>query len=304
MPGEGEYDRAAVRDCGGTDSGGAVDIDQARTFLAVVAHGSFVAASENLHVTQTAVSARIQRLESQLDTRLFVRDKSGARLTVAGVRFVKYANALVSVWEDARQQVALPPGRVELASIGGEPSLWNPLLADWLLWMHQHCLEVAVRVEVEIADRLIERVQNGTLDLAVVYGPPQRLNLVVELLAEEKLVMVTTDAAGGWHAETYVHVDWGPSFTASSRAAFPELGTPAVSTSLGPLALRYLESAGGSGYFRSSAVQTQLEQQRLTRVAGAPEFSHSVYAVYAPRTNEQVLGRVRTGLKACLNTED
>ena len=90
------------------------------------------------------------------------------------------------------------PGRAALASVGGEPSLWNPLLTDWLLWMHQHCQEVAVRVEVEIADRLIERAQNGTLDLAVVYGPPQRPNLVVELLAEEKLVMVTTDAAGEW----------------------------------------------------------------------------------------------------------
>jgi DNA-binding transcriptional LysR family regulator len=279
-----------------------MDIDQARTFLAVVAHGSFVAASENLHVTQTAVSARIQRLESQLDARLFVRDKSGARLTVAGERFVKYASALVTIWEDARLQVALPAGRAELASVGGEPSLWNPLLADWLLWMHRNCQEVAVRVEVEIADRLIERVQNGTLDLAVVYGPPQRPNLVVELLAEEKLVMVTTDAAGHWQAETYVHVDWGPSFTASSRAAFPELGTPAVSTSLGPLALRYIETAGGSGYFRSGAVQQQLDDRRLTRVPGAPEFSHSVYAVYPTRTNEQMLVRVRTGLKACLRT--
>ena len=98
-----------------------MDIDQARTFLAVVRHGSFVAASEELHVTQTAVSARIQRLEAQLDTRLFVRDKSGARPTAAGERFVRYATALISVWDDARQQVALPPGRAEIARVGGEP---------------------------------------------------------------------------------------------------------------------------------------------------------------------------------------
>lgn len=283
-----------------TDGQVRMDIDQARTFLAVLRQGSFVAASEELHVTQTAVSARIQRLETQLDTRLFERDKSGARLTSAGERFVRYATTLVSVWEDARQQVALPPGRAEIARVGGEPSLWNPLLVDWLLWMTRHCTDVAVRVEVEIAERLIERVQDGTLDLAVVYGPPQRPNLVVELLAEEKLVMVTTDSAGLWVADTYVHVDWGPGFTASSRAAFPALGSPAVSTSLGPLALRYLETAGGSGYFRSSAVDGLLAQKRLTRVPGAPEFSHSVYAVYPPRENDRVLGRVRAGLTECL----
>lgn len=280
-----------------------MDIDQARTFLEVVAHGSFAAASEHLHVTQTAVSARIRSLEGDLDTRLFVRDKSGARLTAAGERFIRYATALVNVWEDARQQVVLPPGRAQVARVGGEPSLWNPLLADWLLWMHRHCADIAVRVEVEIADRLIQHVQDGTLDLAVVYGPPQQPNLVVELLVEEKLVMVTTDAAGRWQAGTYVHVDWGAAFTASSRAAFPELGRPAVSTSFGPLALRYLERTSGAGYFRSAAVQELLDQRRLTRVPGAPEFSHSVYAVYPPRAGERSLARVRAGLKACLEVE-
>lgn len=278
-----------------------MDIDQARTFLAVVAQGSFVAASEDLHVTQTAVSARIQRLEAQLDTRLFVRDKSGARLTAAGERFVKYATAIVTVWEEARQQVILPPGRAEIARVGGEPSLWNPLLVDWLLWMNRHCRDVAVRVEVEIAERLIEHVQDGTLDLAVVYGPPQRPNLVVELLADEKLVMVTTDPDGRWDPASYVHVDWGAAFTASSRAAFPELASPAVTTSLGPLALRYLEAAGGSGYFRSRAVQELLDEGRVTRVPGTPEFSHSVYAVYPARESAGVLGRVRSALKACLD---
>lgn len=276
-----------------------MDIDQARTFLAVFARGSFVAASEELHITQTAVSARIQRLETQLETRLFVRDKSGTRPTAAGERFVKYASALIAAWEEARTQVSLPHGRAAVARIGGEPSLWSPLLVDWLLWMKRHCGDVAVRAEVEIADRLLDRVENGTLDLAVVYGPPQRPNMVVELLAEEKLLMITTDRGGAWDPESYVHVDWGAAFTANSRAAFPALGTPATSASLGPLALGYIEQAGGSGYFRSSVVEPFLAEGRLTRVPGAPEFSHSVYAVYPPSDAAGITQRMRTGLKAC-----
>ncbi len=277
-----------------------MDIDQARTFLAVAAHGSFVAASEHLHITQTAVSARIRALEGHLDTRLFVRDKSGARLTAAGERFVRYATALVAVWQDARQQVVLPPGRAQHVSIGGEPSLWNPLLAEWLVWMKENCRDAAVRVEVDVASRLIDKVQEGTLDLAIAYGTPQRPNLVVELLVEETLVMVTTDRSGTWDPETYVHVEWGTAFTASSRAAFPEVGSPAVSTSFGPLALQYLEAAGGSGYFRSTAVQQALDEERLFRVSDAPEFSHSIYAVYPPRGSEETIARIRAGLTACL----
>jgi DNA-binding transcriptional LysR family regulator len=276
-----------------------MDIDQARTFLSVVEHGSFIAASEKLHVTQTAVSARIQRLEAQLDTRLFVRDQSGARPTAAGERFIKYATSLVSTWEDARQHIVLPHGRAQAARIGGEPSLWNPLLVDWLVWTHEQCPDVATRVEVEIPERLLQRVQDGTLDLAVMYGPPQGAHLVVELLADETLIMVTTESDGTWDADRYVHVDWGPGFTAWSRAAFPELGTPAVSISLGPLALQYLETAGGCGYFRSSAVKESLAAGRLARVAAAPEFSHSIYAVY-PAGHSSIIGRVRAGLKACI----
>ena len=111
-----------------------MDISLARTFLEVLASGSFGAAAERLHLTQTAVSARIKALEDQLGRRLFVRNKAGARLTPAGERFVHHAMTLIQVWERARYQVALPPGREDVVSLGGELSLWHPLLADWLIW--------------------------------------------------------------------------------------------------------------------------------------------------------------------------
>src|SRR3546814_15238363 len=69
-------------------------------------------------------------------------------------------------------------------------------------------------------------------------------------LAEEKLILVTTDADGALLPGQYVYVDWGPAFAANHQAAFPELSSPPVSISLGPLALGYLLSVGGAGYFR------------------------------------------------------
>src|SRR3954462_4296726 len=95
----------------------AMDIGLARTFLEVSASGSFIAAAERMHLTQTAVSARIRALEEQLGRRLFVRNKAGARLTPAGERFVRHATTLIQVWERARHQVALPPGREDGVSL-------------------------------------------------------------------------------------------------------------------------------------------------------------------------------------------
>src|SRR5919107_2807177 len=116
-----------------------MDIASARTFLEVVKTGSFVGAAANLHLTQTAVSARIRVLENQLDRPLFVRNKAGARLTPAGDQFLRYATTLVQVWERARHQVAMPAGREKIVTVGGEHSLWNPLLRDWLVWVRHQC---------------------------------------------------------------------------------------------------------------------------------------------------------------------
>jgi DNA-binding transcriptional LysR family regulator len=281
-----------------------MDITLARTFLEVSAAGSFISAAERLHLTQTAVSARIRTLEEQLGRRLFVRNKAGARLTAAGERFVGHATTLIQVWEQARQHVALPPGREEGVSLGGELSLWYPLLADWLIWMHRECPEIALRAEVDNPMRLLDRVHEGSLDLAVLYNPPQRPDLVSELLFEEKLVMVTSARNGAMKPANYIYVDWGPSFAANHQAAFPELSNPPVSISLGPLALTYLLSVGGSGYFRIGTAQPFLADGRLRLVKRAPEFSWSAYVVYAPRQEGHVIDRVRHGLRTVATSDD
>jgi DNA-binding transcriptional LysR family regulator len=274
-----------------------MDLNLARTFLEVASSGSFVCAAERLRLTQTAISARIRALESQMGRRLFVRNKAGARLTPAGERLIRHATTLIQVWERARQQVALPPGREDGISVGGELSLWHPLLADWLIWMHRECPQIALRAEVDSPSRLLDRVQDGSLDLAVLYNPPARSDFVVDLLFEEKLIMVTTAADGVVVPDRYVYVDWGPAFGANHQAAFPQLSNAPVSVSLGPLALTYLLTVGGSGYIRVGTVQPFLDEDQLHRVKDAPEFSHSAYVVYTHRGDSELVDRVRRGLK-------
>lgn len=276
-----------------------MDINLAKTFLAVVATGNFIGAAERLHLTQTAVSARIRLLEEQIGRRLFVRNRAGARLTPAGERFQHHATTLVQVWERARQQVALPAGRANLVGVGGEFSLWSPLLADWMLWMRQEHPDVAIRAEIGAADRLLDRVQDGSLDVAVLYSPPNRPELVLELLAEEKLVLVTTAEDGSVRPREYIFVDWGEPFTTSHATAFPELANAGVSISLGPLALNYMLAVGGAGYFRSTAARPYLDSGRLHRVERAPEFSYSIYAVYSTRSAAEAIEPVRAGLRLC-----
>ncbi len=276
-----------------------MDIAAARTFLEIVKTGSFVRAAANLNITQTAVSARVRVLEEQLDRQLFIRNKAGARLTPAGEQFLRYATTLVQVWERARHQVAMPPGRENVVTVGGEYSVWDPLLRNWLVWMRNECADVAVRVQIDVADRLVDQVQEGVLDLAVVYAPPHRTGIVQELLVEEALVAVTTDAGRREPSpDDYVYVDWGPEFRDSHHTAFPDAPGPALSVNHGPLALEYILAVGGTGYFRMEAARPHLESGRLHLVRDRPRFSYSVYAVYSAKADERLMERVRAGLRA------
>lgn len=275
-----------------------MDIATARTFLEVVKTGSFVAAAANLNLTQTAVSARIRVLEEQLDRPLFIRNKAGARLTAAGQQFHRFATTLVQVWADAQRAVALPPGRDQAVTIGAELSLWSPLLRHWLLWMRKESPSVAISTRIDSAERLIEQVQEGSLDVAIVYGSPRRPGLITELLFEERLVLVrTTPLANVLEPADMVEVYWGDDFAASYRAAFPDGPKPVVSISYGPLALEYILAVGGSGYFREGFVRPYLDEGRLAHVSDTPEFSYSASFVHSTRVEDGLMDRIRTGLR-------
>ena len=281
-----------------------MDINVARTFLEVVKTGSFVGAAANLNVTQTAVSARIRVLEDQLDCKVFIRNKAGARLTPAGEQFFRFATSLVQIWDRARQSVAIAPGQETVVTIGAELSQWNPLMRHWLIWMRHQCPEIAISASIDSPERLMEQVQEGALDFAILYAAPARPGIVAELLFEEKLGLVrTTGTSRPLSGADHVHVDWGEEFAASYHAAFPDAAQGVVSISYGPLALDYVLARGGSAYFRMAAVRPLVDEGRLELVPDSPEFANPAFMVHSTRADETVVGRVRAALRAASATQ-
>ena len=281
-----------------------MDIELARTFLAIVEAGSFVRAAERLNVTQTTVSARVRSLEDQLRRPVFLRNKSGATLTAAGEQFLRFAPTLVQVWERARHQLAVPPGRSAMVALGAELSLWNPLLLNWMLWMRQNASDVALRTEVDLPDNLLRQVGDGVLDVAIVYAPRHWPGLKVEKIMEERLVLVTSDPSVTDVSDPdYVYVDWGEDFASHHGMTFPQFSNPGLFVGLGPLALDYVAEVGGAGYFRQRAVQPFLASGRLQLVPDAPEFTHPVYAVYPDSSDSEVLSAALAGLRETAEAE-
>jgi DNA-binding transcriptional LysR family regulator len=265
-----------------------MDTELARTFLSVVAAGSFVKASERLFVTQSTVSARIQALEEYLRCQLFVRNKDGTTLTPAGQQFQKHAISLLRTLEQARQDVGVPHGYRGSLTIGGRIGIWESLLAGSLARIRATAPDVALRAEIGLEEDLMLGLVEGRVDIGVMYTPQSRPGLNVEVLVQEELVLVSTEPADSDRpGHNYIFVDWGPEFHAKHSASFPEFAGPALSTNVGWLGLQHILEFGGAGYFPRRLVSRHIASERL-RELGAPVFRLPAYLVYPLERDESV----------------
>ena len=259
-----------------------MDVDLARTFLAIVECGSFADAAKKIHVTQSTVSARVKSLEDLLGRPVFQRGKSGAALTEAGRRFHRHASTFLRTWQAARMDVALPDDVEETISIGGAPSLWDGFLLNVVAELRRRAPGVALRAELGFSEALVEEVAKGALDLAVLYAPQLRPGYKVERLFDDTFVLATseqTDCAEGELPPGYVFVDWGPEFRAEHAAHFPELAPAALQLRLGAIGLNYLSATPASAYFPRRSVMAQ-KTPPLRLIENAPVFSCPAFALF------------------------
>jgi DNA-binding transcriptional LysR family regulator len=280
-----------------------MDIDQTRTFLAITAHGSFLEAARQLHVTQSTVSARIRRLEDELGTRLFVRNRAGASLTPAGRRFLGYAKRLVLTADQARDDVGLPERYRASIRIGGRIALWEGFLPQCVGWMRRRATDVVIRSEIGFEEDLMRRLIEGTLDIGLMYTPSHSPGLVVERLFDETLVLVSTRPDDTGPGQDYIYIEWGPGFYAQHAQSYPDLERPPQIANIGWLGIQIALANGGSCFLPARMAASFIASGRLHRVPGSPEYVHSAYMVYPRESDSPVLEQAVQGLRQLATKE-
>jgi DNA-binding transcriptional LysR family regulator len=267
-----------------------MDTELARTFLVVVATGNFVEAANRLHVTQSTVSTRIQRLEETLGAELFVRNKAGTTLTAAGRQFQRHAALLTRTVEQARQEIGVVSGFRATLTVGGRIGLWEDLLLRWLPIFASLAPDVAVRALIGFEEDLMQALIEGRASIGVMYTPQARPGLTVEPLLEERLVMISSRADPPREpASDYIYVDWGAEFFAQHSLAFPNFVGSALTVNIGWLGLQRLLAHGGTGYFPARMLREHELSGRLHRVPDAPEFRLPAYLCFPAKVDSEPL---------------
>ena len=260
-----------------------MDAQLLKTFLEIYRTRHFGRAADNLHLSQSAVSARIRLLEDELGVTLFTRDRNNIQLTAAGQKLLRHAESITTAWNQVRQEMAMGDDGPDLLSVGAVPSLWDIALQDWVHWVFGECPEVCLIAEAHGAEALLRKLLEGSIDLGFLFDAPQLPELMVAETIPVPLIMVASEP--GLTAEqavkgSYVMVDWGTSFAISHARYFPDMATPRARVGLGRMAKALLLARGGAAYLAEPMVSEQLRKKQLFRVEGSPVIERVAYGVY------------------------
>src|SRR5262245_21107472 len=147
-----------------------MDIQQVEAFVAVIRHGGFTPASAALHLSQPAISRRIQLLETELGAVLFHRLPGGARLTEAGDAFRPYAETVLAAARDGAAAVAELRGVVGTVSLALVGTLAATSLTARLRRFRESHPAVDLRLRTALSDEVSALVRAGDATLGLRYG--------------------------------------------------------------------------------------------------------------------------------------
>ncbi|BCQ25909.1 LysR family transcriptional regulator [Caballeronia sp. NK8] len=169
-----------------------------QTFIAVARHGTFAGAGAHIGLTQSAVSAQMQRLEAHLGVALFDRTGRSATLNKAGKRTLELADELIALYA----RLAEPDGedgRGGSLSVGAIASAHAALLPDAIGAFRRVLPAWRIRLVPGVSLSLLASVDAGEMDMAVLIRPP--FSLPAELrwrtLAAEPFVLLAPAAKKG-----------------------------------------------------------------------------------------------------------
>ncbi|MGB8416429.1 LysR family transcriptional regulator [Paraburkholderia sp.] len=140
-------------------------------FYWIVRLGTFNAAAEQLHMTQSAISVRIRELERDLGVLLFDRAGRGVTVTPQGREIFHHASRIIGelehIYTSAQRDTEIS-GVVRIGTVGMMALSWLPAMLRRLQDCYPYLL---TEVTVNLASSLITELRHGDLDVAFVVGP-------------------------------------------------------------------------------------------------------------------------------------
>ncbi len=163
-----------------------IDLELYRIFYIVAKNKHMTRASEELHISQPAISQSIKKLESQLGGVLFIRSNKGMELTNEGKMFYDYVKGAIELINNAENEFTtfkdLSKGEIK---IGASTTLTKIVLLDAIKKFHIDYPNININITNDLTSNLIIDLQKGKLDF-IIYneGDIEEKNIKTNILCE------------------------------------------------------------------------------------------------------------------------
>ncbi len=170
-----------------------MEIRELELFLVVAELLHFGRASQACHLSPSALTRTIQRLEDELGQPLFIRDNRSVQMTAAGEKFVLYARNTVQSYHDFQRSLS---GRQQLSgslSLYASITAVYSILPDLVEVYRKAYADVQLELRTGAAEKAVAQVETGEIDIAVAALPDRRGSGIAFLpLMTTELVFIAT----------------------------------------------------------------------------------------------------------------
>ncbi len=168
-----------------------MDLKQLEYFVRVAELGSFTRAAQALNVAQPALSRQVRLLEVELRQNLLVRNGRGATPTQAGQLLLEHGRGILHQVERAQEELGrVRSGLSGRVALGMPPSVARVMTVPLTRAFRQRMPEAQLSISEGLSTAMQENLQNGRLDIAVLYNPNPAAGIEHTPLVREELLLV------------------------------------------------------------------------------------------------------------------
>lgn len=276
-----------------------MNIEDIKTFLYVAKEKNFSRTAELLYISQSAVTARIKSLESELGCTLFDRNNSSVKLTARGHLFLRYAESIAGLEDESKRLFHLSEKYNSFLTLGAPDSVWQFPLKPFLGVMHSNHPRTALKLVCEHSMAITNSVIDSVIDLGVTIEAPQHRLLETRTLWSSRYILVaspllelpcpcfTPETAGQF---PFIDMRWSHSFCAWLELTYRARIYP-YQTDRIFLFLNMLLGGLGVGFLPSRIASSFLESGQLIEIPYAESERgprEEGFLIYSPKRAKEL----------------
>ena len=169
-----------------------------RTLIATADYGSFGAAAEAVHISQSAVSMQMRAIEESVGAEIFDRSTRPPSLTPTGRQVLNYARRIVFLYDEMRDNVSDVGNLSGTLALGAVPTTLVGLMPRALAMLRSIHPRLQIALKFNLSASLVESIRRGEIDAAILSQPPEPLpGISIRPIKTEPLFVIAPRCAQG-----------------------------------------------------------------------------------------------------------